>query len=80
MNSYWIKFSSGYPACVDAKNEAEARVKAAELSKREVAEVYTLPYPAEPRLNQDSGCPPFCYSPQQCKGKTSCPKSYACSE
>lgn len=44
-----------------------------------------LPYPARPRLYQITlskfgPCPSFCYSPEKCKGRSACPKSYACSE
>jgi len=44
-----------------------------------------LPYPADPIIWQFDHpvigiCPPFCTSPEKCKGRTSCPKSYACSE
>jgi hypothetical protein len=50
-----------------------------EAEGNSVSEVSTLPYPAMPRFNTDS-CPDFCYSPEQCKGRTACPKSYSCTE
>lgn len=86
---FWIKFATGSAACVEAKDEAAAKTLAAELGKREVVSATILPYPADPRLNKHeheltdgskSSCPSFCYSPEQCKGRTACPKSYACSE
>ena len=40
-----------------------------------------LPYPAHPFLNPlEHDCPEFCRSPMICKGRSSCPQSYACSE
>jgi hypothetical protein len=79
MAYFWVKFTTGYPAFIDAKNEDHARAEAATLSKREVKEIFTLPYPAEPQLNT-TDCQPFCYTPEMCKGHTCCPKNYACTE
>lgn len=58
--------------------EAEIRERAAPFGT--LSGYSRLPYPAEPRLDVRSDCPSFCYSPRQCKGRGSCPKSYACSE
>jgi hypothetical protein len=86
---FWIKFSTGSPACVEAKDETEAKTLAAELGKREVVSATILPYPAEPRLNKHEHtftdgskdvCLSFCYTPEQCKGRTACPKNYSCTE
>lgn len=43
-------------------------------------EAYSLPYPASPYAGNSEGWPAFCYSPETCKGRGSCPKNYACSE
>jgi len=46
-----------------------------------VLAVDSLPYPADPRIKTgEDSCPSFCMQPQQCKGRTSCPRNYACSE
>lgn len=53
-----------------------------------------LPYPAAPRWNfyehqfvnakgertSKERCPSFCYDPEGCKGRTSCPKNPSCVE
>lgn len=51
----------------------------------EVVSVESLPYPASPRLITVSwlnggACPSFCFKPNQCKGNTSCPQNYSCTE
>ena len=79
MAYFWVKFATGRSAFIDAKNADHARAEAATLGKRVVLDVSTLPYPAMPQLNT-TDCPPFCHSPEQCKGHTCCPKRYACSE
>lgn len=82
--SWWIHFETGKPGCVEQKgwDSEAAKARAEELTGRKVKDVFTLPYPATPQLNpQDGyGCPAFCFSPEQCKGRTCCPKNYACSE
>ncbi|WP_417615378.1 hypothetical protein [Parasphingorhabdus sp.] len=56
---------------------------------RKVVSVDRIPYPASPRLVKvyyeikpgvKEACPSFCYSPEQCKGRSSCPKNYSCCE
>ena len=39
----------------------------------------SLPYAAYPLIGSERQ-PQFCSSPKECKGRSSCPKSYACSE
>jgi hypothetical protein len=39
-----------------------------------------LPYDASPMLKAYPGCMTLCYTPHQCKGRSSCPKRRACSE
>lgn len=75
--AYWITFKDGSGACIEEANPA---VRAAEITGKEVAACDSLPYPANPRIGEQSSCPPFCYTPKQCKGRGCCPKSYACSE
>jgi hypothetical protein len=76
-DTYWVRFSDRSDACVDADTKDAAIVIAAEHGA--VTGVVVLPYPAEPRLTTGP-CPPFCYSPAVCAGRTSCPKDYVCSE
>jgi hypothetical protein len=48
---------------------------------KQVTSIQPLPYPAMPRIGTwRSGCPSFCMSPKQCAGRSSCPRSYACTE
>lgn len=63
------------------KADAWLRARAKELTGEEPTKVSSLPYGSGPALdpNDDRGGW-FCYSPESCKGRSSCPKSYACSE
>jgi hypothetical protein len=76
---FWVSFDARKSASISANSAEHAKALAAEITGDKVKEVFTLPYPAAQRLNQTS-CPDFCFSPETCKGRTSCPKSYACSE
>lgn len=78
MSYYWVTLESGHSGCVDAENKEEA-MRWAMLEKGSVKSVEVLPYPAEPRWRANSSCPPFCWTPRQCAGRTCCPKDYACS-
>lgn len=69
--SYWVHFEDRKSGCVEERGDA------AQFGK--VKEIFVLPYPADPQLTKGD-CPPFCFSPEQCKGRTACPKNYACSE
>jgi hypothetical protein len=77
MPNWWIRFSDkrgGFNSFADTKEAAQAEGDAMGA----VIEVLPLPYPS--REGHPNGCPPFCYTPERCAGRTSCPKSYACSE
>lgn len=69
---------------VDAKDENDACRIAAEklhIVPGEVASCKRLPYPAEPRINYTGeSMPSFCFQPEQCCGRSSCPRAIACSE
>ncbi len=91
--SYWITFADGTKGSLDrpvemkTMSEEEAVVFASTLTGKVAVKAQSLPYPARPRLNavDYSGgkygpCPPFCYTPERCAGRGSCPKDYACSE
>lgn len=83
----WVNFSDGQKGgYVEAASAEEAMKIAKEKTGREPVSAKPIPYPARPIIFQGPGhpkygpCPPFCFTPEQCKGKTSCPKNYACSE
>jgi hypothetical protein len=46
----------------------------------QVRQVQQLPYPANPRLNNESNCPAFCFKPNECAGRSSCPRAIACDD
>ena len=87
--AYWMKFENGKAGCVEAGTPKEA----IRLGEKKVGSKHTsidmLPYPADPRLvvkkyvdADGSECtfPSFCWTPEECKGRHSCPKSYSCVE
>jgi hypothetical protein len=79
MRFFWMKFRGHTPGSVGAKDEEEAKTIVKEATGCEVTACDELPYPANPQLN-NTGWPSFCYDPEHCKGRTSCPKGHACSE
>lgn len=85
MKTYWVTFK-GFPAMtVEAEDEAGVKALASNMLGKEVTKIESLPYPALPRLTRHEYpkhgvCPSFCFKPEQCKGSTSCPQSYSCTE
>lgn len=84
ISAYWVE-SENNAGCVEAMNTEEARKLGAEALKAEIIECSRLPYPAQPRLvthtHESWGVTPsFCYRPHQCKGRSSCPQNYSCTE
>lgn len=79
MTYYWVKFTDGSAGCVSAPDRASAM--RAVQGREGVASCDILPYPALPVLHTAPGdtCPPFCWSPETCRGRSSCPRAYACS-
>lgn len=77
MGIWWVTFDSGKSACYEGTRE-EVELRTAQSGT--VKSIDCLPYPAEPRTDPKGDCPSFCYTPERCKGRTSCPKNYACSE
>jgi hypothetical protein len=79
-SSYWVTFSDRKPGSIEVSKGEDANAIARSFG--DVKSIDILPYPADPKLNErgEHPCPAFCYSPRQCKGRTCCPKSYACSE
>lgn len=81
MRYWWIELDNGRRVCADAETEEEALKPAHGIRPARV--IGRLPYPAEPRLNPrptspGSGitCPSFCYTPNECAGKSCCPKQH----
>lgn len=84
-NTYWVRFSDRGAGCITCGPDEDPVAVAGDFGA--VAEIDSLPYPANPvirrralRSANDGHCPEFCYSPNTCKGRTACPKNYACSE
>ncbi len=92
MNAYWLDFTDGSHACCEGQSEYDVKRIAEKLTGKKVKggdykdiAARVLPYPASPLIWQFDHptcgkCPPFCYRPEQCAGKTACPQSRACSE
>lgn len=92
MQPYWLTFTDGSKACCEGFNARDAKVIAEKLTDKIVAggayeniEAVILPYPANPVIWQFDHpvmgkCPPFCYDPNRCSGRSSCPRNIACSE
>lgn len=89
MLAWWLTFASNtgaMPGCVEAETRDEAIKIGCQVRGAEAVACDRLPYPADPRLNPvDRGqyggvWPSFCYTPEQCKGRTACPKRKACDD
>lgn len=86
MNTpFWCKFPVGPSGCIEAPSAEEARVLAKAITGQDPVACDRLPYPANPRLNGKDGwgkgeSPSFCYNPEKCKGHSSCPQHYSCTE
>jgi hypothetical protein len=92
MNGFWLTFTDGSKGYCEGANACDAKLIAEKLTGKKVAggefkdiAAKKLPYPAEPIIWQfdhpvHGKCPPFCYRPEMCAGKGSCPQNYACSE
>lgn len=83
-NTYWVTFADRAAGCIDCSPDEDPLAIAGGLGQ--IKAIECLPYPARPVLHRYANpgphghCPEFCYAPQQCKGRTACPQSYACSE
>ena len=86
MAYWWVDFVSGRSGFVEAPNHAAAIAIGFRETGNAARRARPIPYPAQPIIFQEPErpgkpqCPAFCYSPNMCAGRTSCPKSYACSE
>lgn len=93
MQGFWITFTDGSKGYCEGQNAYDAVRIAEKLTGKTVVagggkynpELKSLPYPATPVIWQfdhpvSGKCPPFCFSPDQCAGRTCCPKSRACDD
>jgi hypothetical protein len=82
----WVTFKDNSAGYVEASSAEKAMEIGRDKTGKEPMKAESIPYPAKPIIFQGPGdpkhgpCPPFCYTPKQCAGRSSCPKSYACSE
>lgn len=92
MQGYWIKFKDGTSGYCEGETPYGAvqiaegvSGKEADVDNKYDPKLKTLPYPATPIIWQfehplRGKCPPLCFAPAKCAGRTSCPQRYACSE
>jgi len=94
MKGFWLTFEDGTQGYCEGNGPYDAVRIAEHVTKKKVKvpngnqwnpDVPALPYPATPIVWQfdhpvSGKFPAFCYTPKQCAGHTSCPKSHACSE
>ena len=92
MQAYWLTFTDGTKACCEGQGPRDAKIIAEKLTGKTVAggvydhiEAQTLPYPASPRVwgfehPVVGQTPTFCWRPNECAGKGSCPQSRSCTE
>lgn len=93
MQGYWIKFTDGSRGYCQGQNAYDAVQIAEHLTGKTVEggpnkwepQLETLPYPANPVIWQldhpvHGKTPTFCYAPNQCCGRTSCPQRRGCTE
>lgn len=92
MKGFWLTFTDGTKGYCQGVSEYDAKQIAEKLTGKTVAggkykdiAAVILPYPAKPIIWQldhpvHGKTPDFCHSPEQCKGRTSCPQRYSCTE
>lgn len=93
MRAYWIVFTDGQRACCEGLHPDDAQRIAEALTGKKVAidpssrkpSVRPLPYPAKPVIWRFyhpviGATPTFCFRPDECAGRTSCPRDRACDD
>lgn len=93
MQGFWITFEDGSQGYCEGHNAYDAKRIAEKLTGKKVKcegsewkpELPILPYPANPVIWQldhpvNGKCPAFCFKPNECKGCSSCPQNYSCTE
>lgn len=79
---YWVVFEDGDKGCVELGIATGIPKNLTEIAfQKKVKSIDHIPYPAQPRLGPvKSDCPSFCFTPEQCVGRSSCPRRYACND
>lgn len=83
MYYFWVTFEDGSHGTLVADNSESAKFKASDFvntAQNPVVSCDRIPYPASPILDDSIECPPFCYTPEFCKGRSCCPKKPSCAE
>lgn len=96
MQTFWIKFTDGTSGHCEGQSAYDAvRIaehitgKTADVDNKyqpdKSPNVQSLPYPTRGMIWQfehpiHGKTPPFCSGGVECRGRGSCPKSYACTE
>lgn len=81
MSVYWVTLDDNKQGSVAAHRKPKDKPLDAWIEESlgaKIVTLRTLPYAAAPLLLGDDIC--LCYSPHYCAGRTSCPKTRACSE
>lgn len=78
MKAYWAVFDDQSSGCVEGATEAEAKQTGESAKGKQVIDLKGLPYPANPRIGPQSGCPSFCWQPRSCVGRAACPRNPCC--
>ena len=78
MRAFWMLPMA---VCVEAESADAAKRKLEETGwEGKCTAVKTLPYPADPRVGEQSETPSFCWQPNSCAGRSSCPRSVSCTD
>lgn len=93
MKAYWIRFTDGSAGCCEGTSAADAAERAASIEKKTVrttdagsVDALPLPYPASPIIWQEPAseghtpCPPFCWNPETCAGRSYCTRRRSCTD
>ncbi len=81
---HWITFTDGTAGCVESEEGEDPKALAEKARPgKTVQSCNVLPYPSEPRLRtiehpKHGVCPSFCYRPEICQGRSSCPTNPSC--
>lgn len=85
INSYFVRLDTGQRGTVVAVDTNDLIEQVKKLYPHSTIKSYGhIPYPASPYLidppSYRKDIPQFCYTPEKCMGKHSCPNAPACSE
>jgi len=80
MRSYWVTFTDHTHGSCDGDSEKDASATASIITGKIVESCEVLPYRAAPVIWRAYDTPSFCYTPEMCAGRRSCPHGPACDE